>query len=68
MSLNNLKTNSVHAPQGFISAIEELLNIRDLSDPSEQIEIAGTIVDRLFKTVLAIGLSYVPSTGRSKHD
>ncbi len=26
------------------------------------------IVDRLFKTVLAIGLSYVPSTGRSKHD
>jgi len=26
------------------------------------------IVDRLFKTVLAIGLSYVPSTGLSKHD
>ena len=27
-----------------------------------------TIVDRLFKTVLACGLSYVPTTGLSKHD
>ena len=26
------------------------------------------IVDRVFKTTLASGLSYVPSTGRSKHD
>jgi hypothetical protein len=26
------------------------------------------IVDRLFRTTFAIGLSYVPTTGRSKHD
>lgn len=29
---------------------------------------ALNIVDRIFKTVLASGLSYVPSTGLSKHD
>jgi hypothetical protein len=31
-------------------------------------QIASTIVDRLFRTTFAIGLSYVPSTGLSKHD
>ena len=55
MALNNVKTNSVHAPQGFSSAIEELLRVRDLSDPSEQIEIAG--IDPFYKTPFKVGES-----------
>ena len=32
------------------------------------IDFVQPIVDRVFKTTLASGLSYVPSTGLSKHD
>ena len=55
MSLNNLKATSVHAPEAFISALKELLNVRDLADPSEQIEIAGA--DPFYKTPFKIGES-----------
>ncbi len=55
MSLNNLKATSVHAPEAFISALKELLKVRDLADPSEQIEIAGA--DPFYKTPFKIGES-----------
>ena len=55
MSLNNLKATSVHAPETFISALKELLKVRDLADPSEQIEIAGA--DPFYKTPFKIGES-----------
>ncbi len=55
MSLTNLKTTSVHAPEAFVSALEELLRVRDLSDPSEQIEIAGA--DPFYKTPFKAGES-----------
>jgi len=55
MSLTNLNATSVHAPEAFISALEELLRVRDLSEPSEQIEIAGT--DPFYKTPFKVGES-----------
>lgn len=55
MSLNNLSTKLDHAPQGFVSAYEELLNVRNLSYPSEQIEISGS--DPFYKTPFKVGES-----------
>lgn len=43
---------------------KRILSISGVVNPT----LSTSIVDRFFKTVLAIGLSYVPSTGLSKHD
>ncbi len=55
MSLNSLQAALVHTPHGFSSALGELLHVRDLPNPSEQIEIAGT--DPFYKTPFKVGES-----------
>lgn len=55
MSLNNLNATSVRAPEAFVSALKELLHVRGISEPSEQIEIAGT--DPFYKTSFKVGES-----------
>ena len=45
--------NATQSPVGFSSAIEELLSVRGLANPSEQIALSGT--DPFYKTPLRIG-------------